>query len=129
MAMKTECSECRGRGRYYRPRPVPMRSLRICSDDEIGATETFERDLVTCSRCQGVGQIERTSRVDVIQCGRKVGTVPPTFDPARIKSKSFLYDPRPGDFRWDGVAWVASMVLGPGDLEAVPGFAWDRKGT
>lgn len=33
--------------------------------------------------------------------GKKVGTVPAGFDPLRIRSASFFYDPRPGDFTRD----------------------------
>lgn len=65
-------------------------------------------------------------RIDVIQHGRKVGTVPATFEPSAIKSTSFFYNVRHGDFVREGDAWIASRTLGPGDLEAVPGFVWDR---
>lgn len=58
----------------------------------------------------------------VTQDGRIVGTLPTDFEPTLIKSRSFLYDPRPGDFVRDGDAWVASRTLGPGDFEAIPGF-------
>lgn len=68
-----------------------------------------------------------TGRLDVMQHGRKVGTVPATFDPMNIKSSSFWYEPRGGDFTREGDVWLASRTLGPGDLEAVPGFVWDRK--
>lgn len=61
-------------------------------------------------------------RVDVMQRGQRVGTVPVSFEPMNIKSASFFYDPRPGDFTRDGDVWIASHTLGPGDLEAVPGF-------
>ena len=62
---------------------------------------------------------------DLVQGGRRVGTLPSDFAPASIKSTSFFYDPRPGDFRREGTAWVASPALGPGDLAAVPGFVWE----
>ena len=57
----------------------------------------------------------------------KVGSVPATFDPIAIKSTNWLYEPRAGDFRRDGKNWVVDKMLGPGDLEAVPGFVWDRQ--
>lgn len=67
-----------------------------------------------------------TGRVPVVQHGKRVGSVPATFDPVAIKSTSFFYEPRGGDFVREGDAWVASRTLGPGDLEAVPGFVWER---
>lgn len=63
-----------------------------------------------------------TGTLDVIQHGKRIGTVPADFEPYAIKSQTFLYDPRPGDFRREGDVWVASKTLGPGDLDAVPGF-------
>lgn len=66
-------------------------------------------------------------RVDVMQYGRRIGTVPADFEPFSIKSQTFLYDPRPGDFRREGNAWIASKSLGPGDLDAIPGFTRDMQ--
>lgn len=66
-----------------------------------------------------------TGRVDVMRRGKKIGTVPATFDPLAIKSQSPWYDVRSGDFRREGDVWIASNTLGPGDLEAVPGFVWE----
>jgi hypothetical protein len=65
-------------------------------------------------------------RLDVHQSGRKIGTVPATFEPSCIKSQSFFYDPRGGDFKREGNAWIADRALGPGDLDAIPGFVWDQ---
>jgi len=67
-----------------------------------------------------------TERIKVVQRGRVVGTLPPDFDPISVKSRSFLYDIRPGDFKRDGDTWIADKTLGPGDLESVPGFVWDH---
>lgn len=69
-----------------------------------------------------------TARVDVVQSGEKVGTLPADFDPRKIQSTSFLYDLRPGDFTYDPtqVVWRADPSLGPGDLGAVPGFRFER---
>ena len=78
-------------------------------------------------RDMGLGDQVPTERVVVTQHGRKVGTVPGDFDPLAIKSKDYFYDPRPGDFVRECDAWVAGRKLGPGDLEAVPGFSWDRE--
>lgn len=63
-------------------------------------------------------------RVPVFQGGRQIGTVPATFEPMAIKSKSFFYDARPGDFKRTREGWEAARALGPGDLHAVPGFEW-----
>lgn len=63
-----------------------------------------------------------TERIPVIWRGKEVGTMPPDFDPLTTKSKSFLYDLRSGDFVRNGDKWVASKMLGLGDLECVPGF-------
>lgn len=62
---------------------------------------------------------------DWLNC-REVGTLPASFDPTRIKSQSFFYDPRPGDFIRRADHWEASRMLGPGDLDAVPGFVRTR---
>lgn len=77
-------------------------------------------------RDMGYGHLLPTERLPVMQSGRRVGSVPPMFDPISIKSNTFLYDPRPGDFVRDGDVWIASSTLGTGDLEAVPGFVWER---
>lgn len=89
--------------------------------EEVGAAELLRR--------AGHGDLLPKERAEVMWCGQRAGTVPPDFDPMFIKSKSFLYDPRPGDFTRQGDAWVASKALGPGDLECVPGFVWDREPT
>jgi len=73
----------------------------------------------------GYGAELPTERVAVLYHGRRVGTMAADFDPLAIKSRSFLYDPRPGDFKREGDVWVASKTLGFGDLEAVPGFKPD----
>jgi hypothetical protein len=78
-------------------------------------------------RAYGVGMPKATDRVVVMQDGRRVGTAPGDFDPYFIKSTSFMYDPRPGDFKREGDVWVASRMLGGGDLECVPGFVWSRE--
>lgn len=97
-------------GRYIR---LDARDVR-----EYGAAEILRR--------MGLEIDLPTDRVRVIQQGRAIGTVPPDFDPISIKSCSFLYDVRPGDFKRDGDAWIANKTLGPGDLESVPGFVWDH---
>lgn len=125
--MRVECPDCRGQRRLYylqMPEPEPIRELApFTASSEMTVTKTLE----DCRTCGGAGYVAMTDRVPVFQCGRKVGTVPPDFDPLRIRSTNWLYDARPDDFRQEGLTWVASRTLGPGDLEAVPGFVWDRE--
>lgn len=85
--------------------------------EEHGAAEVL--------RGMGLGHLIPTRRTVVIQNGLRIGTVPPDFDPSTVKSRSFLYDPRPGDFIRDGDRWIASNALGLGDLEAIVGFKPD----
>jgi hypothetical protein len=63
-------------------------------------------------------KMETPRALPVRQCGHIVGTLSSDFDPALAKSRSWLYDPRPGDFRRQGDEWIAAPMLGPGDLEA-----------
>lgn len=63
-----------------------------------------------------------TGRLPVFQRGREIGSLPGAFDPLMIKSTSFLYDPRPGDFRRTNKGWEAAANMGPGDLDCVPEF-------
>lgn len=58
----------------------------------------------------------------VVYLGRIVGSLPEAWHPLEIKSKTFLYDPRPGDFVREGDKWIAARTLGPGDIEAVSDF-------
>ncbi len=81
---------------------------------EYGAADVLRR--------MGLGDELPTERVAVMWHGRNVGTVPPDFDPMLIKSNTFLYDARPGDFVREGDVWVAAKNLGPGDLDAIKGF-------
>ncbi|MEO6381997.1 MAG: hypothetical protein ABIO35_08365 [Nitrobacter sp.] len=85
--------------------------------EEYGAAELLRRS--------GHGHLLPTERVAVMWHGRKAGTMSPYFDPYTVKSKSPWYTPRREDFTRDGETWVASPTLGPGDLEAIPGFAWE----
>lgn len=70
----------------------------------------------------GLGEFIPTERVAVMQHGRRIGTLPTDFDPSNIRSGSFFYDPRPGDFKRDGDVWIAANNLGGGDLNAISGF-------
>lgn len=87
--------------------------------EEVGLAEILRR--------YGYEHLIPTERVKVMWCGRMAGTVTGDFDPLFIKSKDWLYSPRAGDFIRDGDVWQASNRLGPGDLEAVPGFRWERQ--
>lgn len=65
--------------------------------------------------------------VPVHQFGRLIGTVPGNFHPGMIKSRSFFYEPRHGDFIRKKYHWEASPTLGSGDLDAIPGFIRSRE--
>lgn len=104
-------------GRYVQ---LDVRAIR-----EVGAAELI--------RGMGFGDLLPTDRVRVHKPGKTrttrgacIGTVPPDFEPAFMKSRSPWYDPRPGDFVRDGDVWIVSRTLGPGDLEAIPGFIYER---
>lgn len=60
--------------------------------------------------------------VAIYQFGKRIGTVPSDFEPSMIKSLSYFYDPRPGDFTRDASGWIAGRSLGRGDINAIPGF-------
>jgi hypothetical protein len=92
------------------------RRLRCCAKAvaDLGIAEILRRE--------GLGNLLPRQRLPIMQRGRRVGTVAPDFDSLAIKSRSFLYDPRPGDFIRDGNVWIASPTLGPGDFECIPGF-------
>ena len=81
--------------------------------------------LVEALRANGYEMIDDS--VPVYQFGKLIGTVPGDFHPARIKSKSLLYEPRPGDFVRRADRWEASNTLCPGDLDAIPGFIRSRE--
>jgi hypothetical protein len=50
---------------------------------------------------RGIGEVGQvpTERVPVIFHGRRVGTLPGDFDAQNVKSLSWLYDPRPDNFK------------------------------
>lgn len=68
------------------------------------------------------GHDEPTEPIPIFSYGRQVGTVPADFHPMGFESRSVMYDPRPGDFRMEDGVWIAHRALGPGDIEAIPGF-------
>lgn len=81
-----------------------------------------EYGLAALMEAEGLAEFIPTERVAVIHHGVRVGTMAPDFDPDNVRSLSFLYDPRPGDFKREGNAWVVARTLGPGDLDAISGF-------
>jgi hypothetical protein len=91
---------------------------RVCFDkrmvEALGLHEALKRE--------GLGDKVPTERVPVMQYGRRVGTMPPDFDPLFAKSRSFLYDYRPGDLRREGEVWIANRTLGASDLDLLVGF-------
>lgn len=66
-----------------------------------------------------------TERVPVFRDGRRIGTLPPDFDPAFARSNSFMYDVRPGDFTREGESWVVGRTMGASDVDCVVGFVRD----
>lgn len=129
--------------------PYPCRAALLSEDGMMKRLESIEDEMrgvvtyelpdgryaqfdVRAVREYGIAKLLRaegyeppTGRVAVMQYGRRVGTVPADFEPMAIKSRSFLYDPRPGDFRREGDAWIVSRTLGAGDLDMVPEFQRD----
>ena len=77
-------------------------------------------------RKMGHGDWLPNGRMKVFQSGQVIGTLPASFDPMSARSASYFYDMRPGDFKRVNGGWEADVSLGGGDLEAVPGFVWER---
>lgn len=96
-------------------------TLSVQAVRECGAAEII--------RSMGHGDLLPTERVPVMQHGRRIGTLPPDFDPSNIKSNSFLYDPRPGDFVREGDVWIVGRTMGASDPDMVPGFIRERADT
>lgn len=92
---------------------------------QLDANAVKEFGAAAMLRRMGYGDLVPTGRVTVLQDGLRVGTVPADFDPSNIKTRTMLYDPRPGDFRREGKVWIASSALGLGDLQAVPDLVLD----
>lgn len=93
---------------------------RLCLDERAVQQCGIEAIL----RDAGLGELIPSGLLPVTWHGERVGTVPATFDPAIIKTRSVFYRPRPGDFVRTDNGWLATSTLGPGDLEAVVGFVW-----
>jgi len=88
----------------------------------LDARAVREIGAVTLLRRMKLGHLLPTERVPVMQYGRRVGTLPPDFDPLLARSNSFLFDYRPGDLRREGNAWIARRTLGASDLDCLVGF-------
>ena len=86
-----------------------------------------EYGLAELMRAYDLEQFMPTERLPVIQYGRRIGTLPPDFDPVNARSTSFMYDVRLGDFRREGDTWVAGRTLGARDVDCVAGFMRDRQ--
>lgn len=102
-----------------------VRTYELADGRRIRLDARAVREYGAATLLHGAGYMDdpmKLPRRPVYQDGRKVGTLPGSFDPSAIRSSTFLYDPRPGDFVEDGDGWRADRKLGPGDLEAVVGF-------
>lgn len=77
-----------------------------------------------CLKWSGVDDVwgDTPETLPVFRDGLMVGTLPRAFDPVRARSRSEMYDLRPGDFRRTERGWEACSSLGDGDLDAVEGF-------
>lgn len=125
--VEVACPECRGARVMRYIDPVSMPPIRNVVDMDALATATYSAHEGPCRTCKGAGYVISTERIPVMQDGERIGTLPHDFNPRRVKSTNWLYDMREGDFRLEGGVWIAARTLGPGDLEAVPGFVWDRR--
>lgn len=126
--MKVQCPDCKGRRQVEVAVTAmnPIMGVVGPRSGTLNGSATYVTRMKPCTRCQETGRVDETERAVVMQDGRRVGYLPPNFNPATVKSTSFFYTPRPSDFRREGDVWIADHMLGPGDLEAVPGFVWDR---
>lgn len=100
----------------------------VTSDIGNGRYATFDARAVRkygLSRLMEAYGIEMpTERVPVMQYGKRIGTMPPDFDPLHIRG-SLLYDARPGDFRLEGGVWIIGPTRGASDVDCVAGFIRD----
>lgn len=92
---------------------------------QLDARAVREYGLAEVLGAAGLGHRIPTERLPVMLHGTRWGTMAPDFDPSNVRSNSFWYDPRPGDFKREGDTWVAARTLGPGDVECVVGFVSD----
>lgn len=90
----------------------------------VDARELKEYGVKEIAKAYGIKMTDE--RVPVFQRDRKIGTLPAAWHPSQIKSTSFFYEPRGGDFVRTDRGWEAARNLGPGDFEAVPDFIWER---
>lgn len=124
VGVQVTCPACRGRKLMDYWTDQPMAPIDVASED-VATSAHVLRDQ-PCRTCNGEGRIAATWRIAVMQDGKRIGMVPPSFDGVNFQSRSALYRPRVGDFRRGGDVWIADPMLGNGDIEAVPGFVWDR---
>lgn len=113
--------------------PADLSDRKVTYELSDGTFIRFDQDMISkygveeLLRYMGKEHLISKERIDVFQHGKKIGTVPASFDPRSIKQTSFFHDPRPDDFVFEHGKWFASRTLGPGDLDATPGFEWVRK--
>lgn len=82
----------------------------------------MELGMAECLRRVGAADEAPQGRIPVEQDGAIVGTVPADFDPLTARSRSWIYDVRPGDFKRVGDKVIANKMLGQGDLDCLDGF-------
>ena len=104
-------------------------TVEFRSGERVNFAGCMVRGLGMAECLRRVGYEAPAGRTPVYQHGEQVGTVPAAFDPLAIRSSNWLYQPRAGDFVLRGERWEAADTLGPGDLEAVPGFVWEAIAT
>ncbi len=126
------CATCEGRGKISSGLKVMDETLEnqvkrtITVDLGDGRMVNVEKDFIRMFGLKAVAEHFEVPASDrylpVVYHGRVVGFLPEAWHPLEIKSKTFLYDPRPGDFVREGDEWIAARTLGPGDIEAVSDF-------
>ncbi len=82
----------------------------------IDETYTYVKDDIKLTSLQS------DNRLPVIQDSRIIGSFPADFNPRFAKSRSFMYDIRPYDFKLENGKWIVHQSLGASDVDCVIGF-------